>query len=447
MNAWPPQRRADGWLVALALLAVVTSTAAATAETYRDPVYGFAFDLPRGAVAESRPGEGLLARVDLPAGASTVWAIQESEQDLEIETLADSARQRLLGTLTTAVPIERPGEPPAMGGQEGALFYLAVDRREQDDQVVGFAIVRMAPRRFLTVRLTAPADVFERVRRDFEFMLDTLTFTDPQMLYRARETRLRLGHRRVTEPDRRRLLERVEPEQWYRILQDGRDLGYVRLTFKLAREFGLPGFRVVLVETIRAERGRVDRTSSFFASFDGTTELWSVRQTQRTPHARPGVPGGATRSWAQTGLRSNVTLDDGSEINRLEVTRELPSGKVEALSWPTPGAAYLGLADRYLLEPAWAIAAASAREAAREPFAVYGYDPKRFDMGYRSIVPQWRDDATVALQVRASPLAAAETRIYDAAGRRLAWTRGAQTLRRSTQAELETIWSTPTLRP
>mgnify|MGYP006273663503 CR=1 FL=1 len=447
--------RPRGPAVMAALLALVVAAPASAAERWTDPVLGFSFVPPRGATLTPRPGDDRLVRVEAPGGETIVFSLHRLEQPRPLGEVIEIGRTRVLGRVGNAAEVEHDNPRPMLAGREAGLMYFALDLRDRPDEVFGLALVPMGERTILDVKATGTAKDFDRLRRVFGRVLASLQLSDPADLAAARQAKLRAGHRLVESLDLEAQLARAAGERWFRIVaDDGRDVGYLRLSIGRAEQMGLPGVRVRLDETQRSDDQRIDRRDAYFASFDGSTELWSIRTTRRLAgrHARQreaemrerGVPGGATQSWAETGVRSDVATERGGVINQIEVTRELPTGKVDTRRWPTPGAAYVGLADRWLLRAAFA---GRGVETARDDdddddgeINCYGYAPDAFDLTLRSLERRSRDDGLIELRVRAAPTEPVETLVYGPDGDLLRWRRGGVTLIATDRRQLQQIW-------
>lgn len=403
-----------------------------------DPVFGLSLVPPENADVRTRPGDRELVRFAAGTGEQIVVKIKPNQYKLTLPELLTRMRGELVAAVLNLVEVETQDDIRQIDDREAVVRYYLLDQKNRPDEALAIALVPLDDERFLDIRGTGTARDFERLRELFESTLTTLRTPDLRKLYRQRAIWLRRGDAMIDGVHALKLLEQFEGERWYRIVSDGNDVGFQRLRIDRSRELGAEGVRVRVDQTLRGRTSRRDRTSAYFVSLDRREAFWSTRVTRRFDQAVRGTPGGRTQSWSETGLRGPTQVSDELTINRINATRELPTGEIQRETWPTPGNAYASVAERRLL------LAHRARQLARgeaaEKLAFYAYDEDSFAVTLQTVEPVPRRDGRIEFRVRSSPVQPVERWVFDATGELLEKHADGVTHRQSSRGELATIW-------
>lgn len=403
-----------------------------------DPVFGLSLVPPESAEVRTRPGNRELVRFTVPTGEQIVVRIKENRYKLSLAELFKRQRAELLAAVLNLIEVDEDDVLRKIDGREAAVRYYLLDQKDRADEALAIALVPLDAERFLDIRGIGTAQDFERLRAMFERTLATLRTPDLRALYRQRLIWLRRGDAMIDGVTSLELLERFQGEQWFRMLSDGEDVGFERVRIDRGQEMGVEGLRVRIDRTLRGTTSRRDRASAYFVSLDRREAFWSTRVTRRFGRAMQGTPGGRAQSWSETGLRGPTRVSEDLTINRINATRELPTGEVDRETWPTPGNAYATVAERRLL------LAHRARQLARgeaaEKLAFYGYDEDSFAVTLQTADPVERSDGRIELHVRSSPEQPVERWVFDAAGALVERHADGVTFQRSSRQELQALW-------
>ena len=404
-----------------------------------DPVFGLSLVPPDGSEVRTRPGNRELVRFTADSGEQIVVKIKRNQYKLTLAELFKRMRAELLGGVLNLTEVADKEVAREIDGHEAVVRYYLLDQKNRPNEALAIALMPLDEERFLDIRGMGLAREYERLRDRFERTLATLRTPDLRELYRQREVWLRRGDALVDGVSTAELLEAFAGERWYRILGDRGDVGYERVRVDRGREAGVKGLRLHIDRTLRGRSARRDRASMYFTSLQEKEEVWSTRVTRRFGRAMPGTPGGKTQSWSETGVRGTTQLSGDVTLNRIEVTRELPTGEVQREAWPTPGNAYATVAERRLL--AAHHARRLARGAAAEKLAFYAYSEDSFAVTLQTIDPTIRPNGRIELRVRASPEQPEERWVFDGNGRLLERHDGETTYQLSSHRELQRIWN------
>ncbi|MFW6337203.1 MAG: hypothetical protein ACOC3G_08750 [Phycisphaeraceae bacterium] len=403
-----------------------------------DPVFGLSLVPPENADVQTRPGDRELVRFTAATGEQIVVKIKPNQYKLTLPELFKRMRGELLAAVLNLIEVDDGDAGRQIDGREAVVRYYVLDKKKGPDDALAIALVPLDDERFLDIRGTGTARDYDRLRELFERTLATLRTPDLRKLYRQRAIWLRRGDAMIDGVHALKLLEQFKGERWYRIVSDGNDVGFERLRIDRSREMAAEGVRVRVDQTLRGRTSRRDRTSAYFVSLDRREAFWSTRVTRRFGQAVQGTPGGKTQSWSETGLRGPTQVSEELTINRINATRELPTGEIQRETWPTPGNAYATVAERRLL------IAHRARQLARgeaaEKLAFYAYDEDSFAVTLQTVEPVPRQDDRIEFRVRSSPVQPVERWVFDATGELLERHAAGVTHRQSSRGELTAIW-------
>lgn len=390
-------------------------------ERWREYAHGISFRVPLGSRVTYRSSDDALVRVLGEEGYAVTLYVTESRQPTSLGTVVNLALQRRQAEAPDAVSLAEA--EVRIAGKPGALMYYRVPAPSaalpgrtpaggQPDLVLGQALLMISPTAFANIRLEATTDTFDKARPIYDALLRSITLDDPARLAQRRQDMLDRGSVWLQTVSFDTLAKSLVPEQWLRVTDSGRDVGYMKITQEAANEMGMPGVRVAYQFRIDIHDQAVDSLSSFFLSRDRTREVWSIRTTVRplkpssTSIARPGgakpQPPQPLQTWAESGIRAKDVIT---------VTREGPTGGNKH-EWKTPPESYLSQAETFLMAPLL------PRRTAQD-LGFYTYYPNSGSIVFRSdrVVPA--ADGTFAVYSRAAQEQPEQLTVYDSQGRLL----------------------------
>ncbi|MEE9211267.1 MAG: hypothetical protein V3U29_01300 [Phycisphaeraceae bacterium] len=406
-------------------------------QRWREQAYGVSLRPPVDArLSTAGKGDGLL-RIDGFGRYVIKFDLKHSDNPLDMDGLVRRAMMQITFVSPNAILLAEAEARPA--GRPGAILYFKIPDDDRGPWVLGQAFMKLDPTTFAILRLETESRFYEAVRPVFEAVFNSFAVDSPADLDRQRDQLIRRGQAWRDAIGPARLHAALVDDQWFRILENDKDIGYVHIRQQAATEVDLPGVRVDVQARILADNRAYDSLSNFFCSDDDTTEIWSIKTTVRplTPEARltPATPDGS-QSWAETGLRANqiVRIGDRNEVvNVITVSRESPSSVTED-KWDRPPHAYISLGWVYAMGPLL---------PHNEPteMAVYAYSPNTGKVVLRTERIEPASDGSYKVYSRPSPEIGEQITEYDAEGRfiRRTYPNG-RIMERTTPAEIEARW-------
>ncbi len=304
--------------ILLLTIALVTPAGAqaVTDEPWEEPSYGLTLHPPRDArVMENTTDSARIKFIDPDYDVSLF--IEETGLAMEIDAVKHAAAAKLAYPYPDMVKVV--DEPARIAGRPGWKLYHTVPDEEHGDFVIGQAFIKIDPTHYAVLQFQCDNDDYDRIVAVFEQMLETASFADPAALAERRSRMLSATRQWKQRIGFDALVAALIPEQWFRIVEGDRDIGYARVTQREAEQLEMRGIRVEVRLRITEGALVLDQDRDYFLGEDGSTEVWSVRGTRRVPAPEQKlteqVESRAVESWAETGLASDgfLTVDQQSD--------------------------------------------------------------------------------------------------------------------------------------
>lgn len=379
-------------------------------DRWRESAYGISFQPPARSQKVENTAKGALVQFVWGEGTAVDFYIRQNpDAELELATLKQQTEVEVTYGSRQALVIDSVPLRPA--GRPGMLTYFDVERnpnlfekRHGEHWVFGQALMKIDPHTVAVFQLQCPIPSFPESRKLFEAMLDSVEVAAPEELDRIRTAWITAGKRWYDGVDRAAMLAAMTHDQWFRVMEGDKDVGYMRIRHALGESFNLPGIRVDVQSRIISGTDAFDTESFFFVSDDRTTEVWSVRTGQRPVQKSENLPGAVMLAppqlYEETGLRSG---------DAITVTRQLP-GNVKDLSWKMPPVGYMSQAELYLLPVLF------PRDQQRD-FAFYAYNSATANIALRQFGIFPLEGGAYLIRERPSPEQGEQVSTYDANGK------------------------------
>jgi len=402
------------WLAApLSTPATGADDAALLAERWwSEPAHGLKLRPPAGAERFDHTSDGALVTFLQPGGMRLAVFIREDESGINLKELREAAFDRFAFAYPSAVYINPKLTPPDR--TRWAATMLAAQDHQGRDFRWGQVFIVIDDTHFVIFEMEVSRDDFDAALETLNAVLRSVSFMDRMALRKLRADQMLVGQAWLSETRKRLDAEGQEPpaELWFRVVEEGEDVGYRRVRFitdpeALQAEKLEPGLAVK--EQMRvAAGGRVfDVAISAYQSADRTFEMWEARTTQRKPDAG----GQRTATWADTGFRTDQgiqsTRDAPAELGAMQDPRAKP-GVPKTTRWPTPPIAYLAQAQLYRFLPHW--------HSLPEDACFYSYDLNTGDLAQRLISVSAAEDGGKVVTIRPTPSSGRQRLTYDAQG-------------------------------
>jgi hypothetical protein len=176
--------------------------------------------------------------------------------------------------------------PPYQVGVVVARYHAGIDQ-----VLAQQALVRLDDQTYYVIQFTSAAGKDEAAARQaFDLVLGTVKLLDRADLKKEQDQRLYRTEEFLSLMTEKQIRAVLQPQQLLRVIRDGKDVGYVRVTEKPATHANQDGVEVVLRSRIMttpaagadgtpAKTGQIDRLATFFVAFDRHSEDWSVITT------------------------------------------------------------------------------------------------------------------------------------------------------------------------
>ncbi len=372
-------------------------------ERWQERGHGLSLRPPLGSRLVAQTADDALVRILGDSGYTVTVSYKSGKDELTLDQIVQMAVAQLGVAQPAARVLEQ--KPIQAGGLAGqVVYYLIPPQKKQSPWVMGQAFAQVNPHEFVVLQLEVDHDRFPAAREMFEAVVASVELRDPESLNRERAECVGRGEAWRRSIDTERLRRALQGEQWFRIVENDTDIGYMRVTETSATEMDLPGVRVEIQTRLMLGGTNYDSLSSFFASDDGGYEAWSIRTTARPAGGGAGAasasPSGGGESWAQTGVRSK---------DQITVTVQGPGGTDE-YHWQRPPKGYLSQVDLYLLERLQA-------STGGQGLGFYAYYPNRQEITYRQSRTVTGPDGTFVVHTLPSPEQEEQVSYYGADGR------------------------------
>ena len=396
--------------------------------------HGLSVDVPPSMRRVDVPTDDALVRfVEGQQIAIDVY-IKRSPKPISISDLPQEATLQL-GTVHPSANIVDQ-QTTRVADRPAATIYFLIPGSNQDWWVMGQGFVRIDDHMFVMLKLTAAQTHWPAAREVFDQVIRSIRFADPAQLAAQRRQAIEAGQAwRAQWKDPLMGVDQMQ-DQWRRIVENDRDVGYLRLSPRPDEVMGFKGVRVDVQSRVVNGTMAQDTLINTFVSFDGSYEVWSIRNTVRPadpeesvtspPNRRLAGPADGSYSWAETGVRSS---------DRITVSREGPAG-IQEYRWKRPPVGYLSQAEGLLMETML------AKHVPAPAIGFYTYHPGKKKIVFRRHEVTVQPDGGVEVATRPSPDMAQEVSYFDPHGdhQRTDFPGGRQLIA-ATQAEIASRWN------
>ena len=413
-DASPGQLTTRLWLRVLCMCTALGTGAAANAapppgeaepllsdQTWQEQTYGVSLRPPLGSKLYELSADDAVLRIVGDPGYSIKVSVKQSSKEITLAMIRRIAIDQL-GTIQPQATIlgDQVIRP---AGLPGSLLYFRFTDNQRKTWVLGQAFVQLNPNTVLVLQLDIGDSGFQGVRPIFEAVVNSVNVQDVKKLDEQNEVLIEAGQTWYETVEASRIEHLLVPEQWFRIVHESKDVGYMRIRQHKDSVMQKAGLRVDIQARVQVKDEYFDSLSNFFVSDDRKQEIWSIRTTRRPAHpgARPAqkVLEGGNDSWVETGLRDDELIT---------VTRQHPGGRREH-QWKKPPTGYLSQVEVHLL-PAHMLTAPEGQ------MGFYAYFPTDGKVTLRTEHIQRGGDAVLKVTTKPAPGRGHQVSHYDSRG-------------------------------
>ncbi len=222
--------------------------------------------------------------------------------------------------------------------------------------VSGYTIFEVAPGRFAILQIDSGEDMFERTRPQYEQVIATARFRNPEEMASERAAGIFAGDAVLASLGARDLEPLLAKKAlWFRVYKpaangndkNAEEIAYQRIEHRFGHRGDLdprkpqskwrttdhdPGVIVHQIARYLTGEGIVDSEAIYFLAAESDEEAWTVRMISQQ--------GQAKQTWTESGVRQSDSI---------KVTIDQPGAPPIIKSWKTPPQAYVSLVTARLL--------------------------------------------------------------------------------------------------
>jgi hypothetical protein len=310
-------------------------------ERWVDRAYGMSLQPPLGVKMVSQSADDYLLRIADEAGIFTMSAaVKHSRSPLTLAKVVDQAQKQVQGAQGVAQLVSQ--KPVQLAGRPGNILYFNMPLGKSGQAMFAQAVVQLTPTTYAVFEANCEFQHMGKVQPLFESMLQTLEIVDPRELDKQREAALGLGQQFRTGLTLKQIHAALVDEQYYRMLELGKDIGYMRVRQQAGKKDGKNAVGIELQYRFAMAGGWIDLLANYWLFDDDSSEQWTITTTRRFDRPVGGGAAGAAvtkETFVETGIRAGQTLT---------ITLDAPAGhKQHAFEVPRVG--YLSQVESLML--------------------------------------------------------------------------------------------------
>ena len=300
-----------------------------TDQRWHDRAYGLSFLIPQDMRVVSRTADTAAARVEDQLNQMSISLhVKRSRSILTLKQVAKEAREQILSRISVNHILEEKSNI-TIADQPAAVIYAQTKSAKGEDILLGQAIMQLDPQTFAVMEVTSALNEYPIAHDTFEAVLGSMQRMNPEQIAKQRAEQLKLGIEWRTELRPEQIHKALIGEQWYRVLDGKRDMGYMRVRQHKASQSGKTGVAVEVQQRIAIAADYYDSLATYFLADDDSVEMWKVTTTRRSIAARPNADPNAKNqqadTYVETGVRAgeevNITLDGPRQADKRKYNR------------------------------------------------------------------------------------------------------------------------------
>lgn len=413
-------------------------------ERWGETAFGLSLRPPADAAMSQQTADGAIITFRVDDDMTLRVYFRQAEEQVTLDLVRERAAQQFSFYYPSAVVVEDDVAEVRIAGRRGARWYFVIPS-DQGEWIAGQAFMMIDPFTIAMFQYESEAHSYERSRKIFEALLDSVELMPPDELDAQRTALVEAGDAWLLQVTREQVEAVLPARQYLRVLQAGEDVGYQRVITERTEQLGEAGLSMRIQTRNMAGANRAyDSQNELFVGDGGQTEVWSSVTTLR-PTGRAGQPSaglqprgagpqggqgqGQEQTWTDTGLRSR---------SRISVSREGPT-KIDNKNWDVPPLAYL---SQVMIQAAPALMAEQAVAGdPPAPMAFYAYDTSAGRLLLRTMRIEPTNDGGWRVFDRPAPDQAEQIFQFDPQGQLLERRRGdGRVYRPTTDDEIRAIW-------
>ncbi len=281
--------------------------------------YGVSLQPPLGALLLQQPfDENLVRIIDGEKRFQMNVDVRRSSRALTLNEVAESIKQQILNSPTDSRLV---GQAAKRYDDKPAIVMYFRGRTGKGASSYGHAVVLVNPKTYAIFEISGSIEHEKQIFATFEAVLGTLRIADQKKLAELRKAAIQRSEawrKTVTPQAEQKALIR---EQYFRIVQDKKDIGWMRVNQGTGVFNAKPGLKVTVHTHLELDIGTIKSVADYFRPNDRVAgEAWSIR----TSIYKPGVrqPISTLETGSTTEYHVHVTIEGmegvGTQTHRFD---------------------------------------------------------------------------------------------------------------------------------
>lgn len=310
-------------------------------ERWSDKAYGLSLKPPLGVRMLSQTADDYLLRIADEGGLFNMSvSVKQSRSPLTLEKVAQLAQEQVGKAQGVAQLLSK--KEMQLAGRPGIVMYFKMPYGKSGYSMFGQSVVQLSPLSYAVIEAVCDIAKQEEIQPLYEQMLASLEITDPRELDKQREAAIQAGLQFRIALSLKQIHSALVSEQYYRMVEAGKDIGYMRVRQQTGKRDGKNAVALELQYRFAMSGGWIDLLANYFLFDDDSSEQWSITTTRR--YDAPVAPGkGAAavtkENFVETGIRAG---------NELTITIDSPAGHKQQ-KFEVPKSGYLSQVEAWLL--------------------------------------------------------------------------------------------------
>jgi len=354
-----------------------------------EPSYGLSLLPPDGATALHNTLDDALVAFALPNQFRiSVHLHQSDDGPITLREAARETIRQFVSAYPSATLLDDPGDTIKPAGRPAIRLAFAVSAEQgRPAWVADLVLMKLDPSHFVVFQADLEAaDFSTATRQTFERVLDSVRVASLDQIDKARVELVQNAQDFVDHLDLDKLWSSLPRERWFRLVRQGRDIGFRRITHDRGNALGVPGYSMRVFSHEVTHTAVIRTKATLFLSDTREEEVWSIETIVENLDPNARTTAAPIQRYTLTGIRSG---------DQITVDLESPEGR-DRKTWPAPPVGYLSQLETELLPT-------TLTESRPLRFQAYAYHAASQTLALRTEIARKLDSDAWTVATRATP--------------------------------------------
>ncbi len=295
---------------------------------WQDQAHGISIHPPLGTKLVKNTGDQYLLRIiDEAKQFQITLALRQSRKALQLADVIKSAQDQIKSIQPASSVMGR--ELKRIGELDGVIIYFQMPQPRGNDALVGQVIAQLDANRFVVMELRCAIQLGQQTIPTFEAVAQSLKVADQQQISARRREAVGRAHDWKQQLRIEDLRKALVPEQFFRLTEKGRDIGYLRIRQEWSKD-GVkanpqPGVNVEVQSRMVISGTTLDSRSAMYLSDSDIVELWTTTTTFRqAENTGKDAVRTVTEAGARRGDQISISVNDSHTMKKRNFTYKRP---------------------------------------------------------------------------------------------------------------------------